>query len=93
MELFYPEIRKYYPNLKDGSLQPGYAGIRPKLSGPGQSPIDFIIQVISCTLLIAELKYSSFYKKCILESFNEECSLTRSGATYSYNCCSILLSY
>ncbi|KAF2318427.1 hypothetical protein GH714_007368 [Hevea brasiliensis] len=30
-ERFYPEIRKYYPNLRDGSLVPGYAGIRPKL--------------------------------------------------------------
>ncbi|XP_058107489.1 L-2-hydroxyglutarate dehydrogenase, mitochondrial [Magnolia sinica] len=43
-ERFYPEIRKYYPNLKDGSLEPGYAGIRPKLSGPGQPPADFVIQ-------------------------------------------------
>ena len=42
---FYPEIRKYYPNLKDGSLLPGYAGIRPKLSGPGQPACDFVIQV------------------------------------------------
>ncbi|RWR75925.1 L-2-hydroxyglutarate dehydrogenase, mitochondrial [Cinnamomum micranthum f. kanehirae] len=41
---FYPEIRKYYPNLKDGSLEPGYAGIRPKLSGPKQPPTDFVIQ-------------------------------------------------
>lgn len=46
---FYPEIRKYYANLKDGSLEPGYAGIRPKLSGPRQSPVDFLIQVISST--------------------------------------------
>ncbi|EOY08776.1 FAD-dependent oxidoreductase family protein isoform 1 [Theobroma cacao] len=44
VERFYPEIRKYYPNLKDGSLLPGYAGIRPKLSGPGQSACDFVIQ-------------------------------------------------
>ncbi|PQQ01140.1 L-2-hydroxyglutarate dehydrogenase mitochondrial isoform X1 [Prunus yedoensis var. nudiflora] len=43
-KLFYPLIRKYYPNLKDGSLDPGYAGIRPKLSGPQQSPVDFVIQ-------------------------------------------------
>lgn len=42
---FYPEIRKYYPSLKDGSLEPGYAGIRPKLSGPMQTPSDFIVQV------------------------------------------------
>ncbi|QCD92778.1 L-2-hydroxyglutarate dehydrogenase, mitochondrial [Vigna unguiculata] len=43
-ERFYPEIRKYYPNLKDGSLEPGYSGIRPKLSGPSQLPADFVIQ-------------------------------------------------
>ncbi|KAJ6790679.1 L-2-hydroxyglutarate dehydrogenase, mitochondrial isoform X1 [Iris pallida] len=41
---FYPEIRKYYPNLKDGSLEPGYSGIRAKLSGPRQPPQDFVIQ-------------------------------------------------
>ncbi|XP_038882694.1 L-2-hydroxyglutarate dehydrogenase, mitochondrial isoform X2 [Benincasa hispida] len=43
-ERFYEEIRKYYPSLKDGSLQSGYAGIRPKLSGPRQTPADFVIQ-------------------------------------------------
>lgn len=41
---FYPEIRKYYPHLRDGSLEPGYAGIRPKISGPMQGPSDFIVQ-------------------------------------------------
>ncbi|KAG5583524.1 hypothetical protein H5410_054151 [Solanum commersonii] len=41
---FYPAIRKYYPGLKDGSLEPGYAGIRPKLSGPGEGPTDFVVQ-------------------------------------------------
>lgn len=41
---FYSEIRRYYPSLKDGSLEPGYAGIRPKLCGPGQRPTDFVIQ-------------------------------------------------
>ncbi|KAM6581248.1 hypothetical protein CsatA_005022 [Cannabis sativa] len=43
-ELFYQDIRKYYPNLKNDSLQPGYAGIRPKVSGRGQPPVDFIVQ-------------------------------------------------
>ncbi|XP_010673237.2 L-2-hydroxyglutarate dehydrogenase, mitochondrial [Beta vulgaris subsp. vulgaris] len=43
-EIFYPEIRNYYPQLKEGSLEPGYAGIRPKLSGPGKTPSDFVIQ-------------------------------------------------
>ncbi|XP_010251693.1 PREDICTED: L-2-hydroxyglutarate dehydrogenase, mitochondrial [Nelumbo nucifera] len=44
VESFYPKIRRYYPNLKDGSLEPGYAGIRPKLSGPRQPPVDFVVQ-------------------------------------------------
>ena len=41
---FYATIRRYWPALPDGSLQPGYAGIRPKLSGPGEPAADFIIQ-------------------------------------------------
>ncbi|XP_076947355.1 L-2-hydroxyglutarate dehydrogenase, mitochondrial-like [Bidens hawaiensis] len=45
---FYPEIRKYYPLLKDDSLQPGYSGIRPKISGPGEGFADFIIQGEEC---------------------------------------------
>ena len=28
----------------DGALQAGYAGIRPKISGPGQPAADFVIQ-------------------------------------------------
>jgi L-2-hydroxyglutarate oxidase LhgO len=41
--LFYDAIRKYYPGLKDGHLQPGYTGIRPKVSGPKEPAADFII--------------------------------------------------
>ena len=42
---FYKAIRRYWPNLEDGALQPGYAGIRPKLTGPNQAKYatDFII--------------------------------------------------
>jgi len=40
---FYDAIRAYWPDLRDGDLAPGYAGIRPKLSGPGQPPADFRI--------------------------------------------------
>ncbi|TIW11558.1 MAG: FAD-dependent oxidoreductase, partial [Mesorhizobium sp.] len=36
--------RKYWPDLPDGSLQAGYSGIRPKLSGPGDANSDFVIQ-------------------------------------------------
>jgi L-2-hydroxyglutarate oxidase LhgO len=41
--LFYEAIRKYYPGLKEGQLQPGYTGIRPKVSGPKEPAADFII--------------------------------------------------
>ena len=41
---FYAEVRKYWPALADGALQPGYAGIRPKISAPGQPAADFVIQ-------------------------------------------------
>ncbi|MBI1398409.1 MAG: FAD-dependent oxidoreductase [Betaproteobacteria bacterium] len=41
--LFCEAIRRYYPNLKDGALQPGYTGIRPKISAKGETPADFRI--------------------------------------------------
>ncbi|HSN79179.1 MAG TPA: NAD(P)/FAD-dependent oxidoreductase [Rhodoferax sp.] len=41
---FYAEVRKYWPGLPDGALLPGYAGIRPKISGPGEPGRDFMIQ-------------------------------------------------
>jgi L-2-hydroxyglutarate oxidase LhgO len=45
---FYAGIRRYYPALRDGSLQPGYTGIRPRLAGP-DAPLhsgaaDFVFQ-------------------------------------------------
>jgi L-2-hydroxyglutarate oxidase LhgO len=43
-EGFYRSIRRYYPGLADGALQPGYTGVRPKLSGPGEPPADFLVQ-------------------------------------------------
>ncbi len=43
-DAFYAEVRKYWPGLKDGALQAGYAGIRPKLQGPGAAARDFVIQ-------------------------------------------------
>lgn len=41
---FYRAIRRYYPDLPDGALQPGYTGIRPKVTGPTEAAGDFIIQ-------------------------------------------------
>ncbi|HSI57625.1 MAG TPA: NAD(P)/FAD-dependent oxidoreductase [Ideonella sp.] len=42
-DTFYAEVRKYWPGLPDGALQPDYAGIRPKLGGPGEAAADFRI--------------------------------------------------
>ena len=45
---FYEQVRKYWPNLKDGNLAPDYAGIRPKLGHPDHSGkgmyADFLIE-------------------------------------------------
>jgi len=30
--------------LRDGALQPGYAGVRPKISGPSEPAADFVVQ-------------------------------------------------
>ena len=43
-DIFYAAVRQYWPELPDNSLAPGYAGVRPKLYGPGQPPADFVIQ-------------------------------------------------
>jgi len=42
-EKFYAAIRRYWPELPDSSLQPDYAGLRPKISGPGDPTGDFAI--------------------------------------------------
>jgi L-2-hydroxyglutarate oxidase LhgO len=41
--LFYAAIRRYWPDLPDDALFADYAGIRPKLSGPGQPAVDFVL--------------------------------------------------
>ena len=40
---FYSYIRRFWPGLPEGALQPDYAGIRPKLHGPDQPQPDFRI--------------------------------------------------
>ncbi len=37
-------IRRYWPGLPEGVLEPGYAGIRPKIHPSGSQETDFIIQ-------------------------------------------------
>ena len=41
---FYAAIRAYWPDLPEGALQPGYAGVRPKIERPGGSATDFLLQ-------------------------------------------------
>ena len=43
-DAFYAAVRSYWPGLRDGALQPGYAGIRPKISGPAEPAADFVVQ-------------------------------------------------
>jgi len=41
---FYAAIRRYWPGLPDGALVPGYSGIRPRITAPGEPAADFVIQ-------------------------------------------------
>lgn len=41
--LFYEAIRAWWPALEQGALQPAYAGIRPRISGPMEPAADFRI--------------------------------------------------
>jgi L-2-hydroxyglutarate oxidase LhgO len=50
---FYAAIRSYWPELPDGGLSPGYAGIRPKIVRPGEAAGDFVIE--ATTLRAARL--------------------------------------
>ena len=36
-------VRRYLPTVRDEWLTPDYAGIRPKLAGPGEGFRDFVI--------------------------------------------------
>lgn len=40
---FESSVRKYFPGLETGRLQPGYVGIRPRIPGPGEPAVDFVI--------------------------------------------------
>jgi L-2-hydroxyglutarate oxidase LhgO len=42
-DAFVAAIRSYFPGLDDSRLVPGYTGIRPKVSGPGEPAADFRI--------------------------------------------------
>ncbi len=42
--VFAEAIRRYWPGLPEGALYPDYAGLRPKLSGPGEPARDFRVE-------------------------------------------------
>ena len=44
VEAFAAAIRRYFPAIQAEDLAPDYAGIRPKLAGPGEAAADFVIQ-------------------------------------------------
>jgi len=37
-------IERYWPEIRDRELTPGYAGVRPKIQAPGEAAHDFVIQ-------------------------------------------------
>ncbi len=43
-DAFAIEIRRYWPALPDGALQPAYSGVRPKLTGAAEPAHDFVLQ-------------------------------------------------
>ncbi|WP_333611183.1 NAD(P)/FAD-dependent oxidoreductase [Brevundimonas bullata] len=42
-DAFYDTVRRYWPGLPQGALEPDYCGIRPKLRGPNEPHRDFVI--------------------------------------------------
>ena len=47
IELFYEKIRAFWPEIRDGDLLPGWAGIRAKISTAGTKDVDFRIEATS----------------------------------------------
>ena len=43
-DVFYDAVRRYWPDVVDGSLERGYSGIRPKITDPDAPPADFTFQ-------------------------------------------------
>jgi L-2-hydroxyglutarate oxidase LhgO len=41
---FYQAVRRFYPDLPEGALSPGYVGVRPKIVAEGAPAADFVLQ-------------------------------------------------
>ncbi len=50
-DAFYAAARRYWPGLPDHALSPDYAGVRPKLVGPGDPSGDFRIDLVENKLV------------------------------------------
>ena len=53
-------IRRFWPGLPDGALTPDYAGIRPKLHGPGETQPDFQLRSTCGVLRLAKFERPVF---------------------------------
>jgi L-2-hydroxyglutarate oxidase LhgO len=40
---FYESVRRFVPSIRYEDLSPDFAGVRPKLQGPGEPPRDFVV--------------------------------------------------
>ena len=40
---FYAGVRRWWPELPDGALEPDYAGVRAKVQAPGEPMRDFVV--------------------------------------------------
>lgn len=47
IEPFYEKIRAFWPDIREGDLMPGWAGIRAKISRAGTKDVDFRIEATS----------------------------------------------
>jgi L-2-hydroxyglutarate oxidase LhgO len=45
--LFEREVRRYWPGLPEGALEPGYTGVRPKIYREGEPAADFAIHGVA----------------------------------------------
>ena len=40
---FARDVQRWWPSIRDDGLHPGYSGVRPKLSAPGEPAADFLV--------------------------------------------------
>jgi aspartate/methionine/tyrosine aminotransferase len=58
--VFEREVRRYWPGLPEGSLEPGYTGVRPKIYREGEPAADFAQRLVR-EYGVATIPLSAFY--------------------------------